>query len=227
MSEKQDDAVPDKAADVPPTRKHELPEEPPVRESHVSIENIPVGYPDDGPVSSLLRAIDKHVGTIELATLLALFAAVVLVASLSALSEHVAHIRIGLWWNWVVRKGVFAIALLGAAYATQQQRLLAMDLVSRQLSPRGRLALSIVLKLFTVAIAGTLVHVGLYMHDHADHGAGPRLDLGLFVLTEKDAQCVIPIGAALIVLHSLVHAAIDIEYLIRGKLPPERARSGH
>ena len=225
MTEEKDDAVPDKTADVPPTRKHEL--EPPTRESHVSIENIPVGYPDDSSVSGLVRTIDKHVGTIELALLLAIFAAVVLVASLSALSDHIAHHGIGQWWNWVVRKGTFAIALLGAAYATQQQRLLAMDLVSRQLSPRGRLILSLALRLFTVVLAAVLVHVGMYMHDHADHAAGPRLDLGLFTLTEKDAQGVIPLGGALIVLHSLLHAVIDIDYLIRNKLPPERARSGH
>jgi TRAP-type C4-dicarboxylate transport system permease small subunit len=193
----------------------------------LSLDAIPAGFPDDGPVSSLVRSIDRYVGVIELGVLLAIFAAVVLVASLSALSEHVAHHRIGLWWNFVVRKGTFAIALFGAAYATQQQRLLAMDLVSRKLSPRGRLVLGIVLKLFTIAIAGVLVYVGLLIHDQADHATGPRLDLSLFVVTEKDALCVIPIGGALIVLHSLAQAIIEAEYLLRGKVLPERARSGH
>jgi len=49
----KDDAAPKEEADVPPTRKHEaLPEkdEPPVRESHVSLDSIPVGFPDDGNV---------------------------------------------------------------------------------------------------------------------------------------------------------------------------------
>jgi len=201
--------------------------EPPTRASHLSLDNIPHGFPDDGPVSSLIRTIDTYVGNIELAILLALFAVVVFVASLSALSGHIAHHQIGLWWTWVVRKGTFAIALLGAAYATQQQRLLAMDLVSRKLSPRGRLVLGIAIKLFTVALAGVLVYIGLVMHDSADQASGPKLDLSLFVLSEKDALCVIPIGGALIVLHSLLHAAIEADYLVRGKLLPERARSGH
>jgi hypothetical protein len=89
------------------------------------------------------------------------------------------------------------------------------------------LLLGIALKLFTMALAGVLVYIGLYMHDHADHHAGPKLDLSLFVLSEKDALCVIPIGGALIVLHSLLQAVIEVDYLVRGKLLPERARSGH
>ncbi len=224
MDQPKDDAAP-APADVPPTRKHEV--EPPKRPSQTSLTDLPTGFPDDGPVSGLVRTIDRYVGNIELGVLLAMFIAVVAVASLSALSEHLAHHQIGLWWTWVVRKGTFAIALLGAAYATQQQRLLAMDLVSRKLSPRGRLVLGIAIRLFTVALASVLVYIGLYMHDHADHHAGPRLDLSLFVLTEKDALCVIPIGGALIVLHSLLHAVIEADYLVRGKLLPERARSGH
>ena len=223
MTESKDDAAP-APADVPPTNKHEV--EPPARPSQLSLDGA-AGFPDDGPVSGLVRTIDRYVGNIELGVLLAMFVAVVVVASLSALSEHIGHHQIGLWWTWVVRKGTFAIALLGAAYATQQQRLLAMDLVSRKLSPRGRLVLGIALKLFTVVLAGVLVYIGLYMHDHADHQAGPRLDLSLFTLTEKDALCVIPIGGALIVLHSLLHAVIEADYLVRGKLLPERARSGH
>lgn len=224
MDHPKDDAAP-AHADVPPTAKHEV--EPPKRPSQLSLTDVPAGFPDDGPVSGLVRTIDRYIGNIELGVLLAMFIAVVAVASLSALSEHLAHHQIGLWWTWVVRKGTFAIALLGAAYATQQQRLLAMDLVSRKLSPRGRLFLGIAIRLFTVVLASVLVYIGLYMHEHADHHAGPRLDLSLFVLTEKDALCVIPIGGALIVLHSLLHAVIEADYLVRGKLLPERARSGH
>jgi TRAP-type C4-dicarboxylate transport system permease small subunit len=227
VTDKKDDAAPE-PADVPPTRKHELlPAVPTSRDSQLSMDSIPAGFPDDGSVSGIVRTIDKHLGNVELGLLLAIFATVVLVASLSALSEHIAHHQIGLWWNWVVRKGTFAIAMLGAAYATQQQRLLAMDLISRKLSPRGRLVLGLALKLFTVALAGVLAYIGMYMHEHADHQAGPRLDLTVFVLTEKDSLLVIPIGAALICVHSLFQAVIEADYLARGKQLPERARSGH
>ena len=37
----------------------------------------------------------------------------------------------------------------------------------------------------------------------------------------------IPIGGALVILHTIIHTLIDIDYLARGKTPPERQRSGH
>ena len=205
-------------------------EDPPARESHVSLdvpEDSLTSHPDDGPLSRALRKLDAAVGTAELTLLVVIFASVVIVASLSALSGHLAHHQIGQWWNFVVRKGTFVVAMLGAAYATHQQRLLAMDLVSRRISPRARLALGMVLKLFTVLIAGVLFDIGMYMHDHADGSVGPTLDLVVGVLTEKKVLLALPIGMALIIFHSLVHAATDLDYLIRNKLPPERARSGH
>ncbi|HTR50556.1 MAG TPA: TRAP transporter small permease subunit [Kofleriaceae bacterium] len=213
MTDNKDDAAPG-PLDVPPTRP-----------SALSLQNISVGFPDDSSLSSNIRTVDEYVGKLELALLLALFAAVVIVASYSAISDHFFHSQVGLWWNFVVRKGTFAIAMLGAAFATQQQRLLAMDLVSRKISPRARLAVSLVLKLLTILLAGVLVYIGLDLHDK---GEGiTHLDLRIFTITEKDAIAVIPIGGALIALHSLLHAVIDTDYLIRNKLPPEKARTGH
>ena len=37
----------------------------------------------------------------------------------------------------------------------------------------------------------------------------------------------IPVGCGLIMFHTLLHLLIDVDYLRRGKLPPERTRSGH
>lgn len=212
-------------ADIPPTRKHDS-LEPAGRASRLSIDNIPTGFPDDGPLATLLRQVDHHVGVIELGLLIAILGAVVLVGSLSALSGHIFHHQIGQWWEFVVRKGTFAIAMLGAAYATHEQRHLAMDLISRRISPRGRLVLALVLKLFTIAITASLLYAGMLLHSH-EPPTGPQLDLLLGVLTQRDVIVVISIGAALIIFHSAVHAAIDIEYLVRGKVPPEQARRGH
>jgi hypothetical protein len=38
---------------------------------------------------------------------------------------------------------------------------------------------------------------------------------------------IIPIGGFLMLAHLFLHTLIDIDYLVRGKTPPERARSGH
>ena len=68
-----------------------------------------------------------------------LLALVVIVASLAAIHDKLATDHLGRWWHTIVRGGTFAIAMFAAAFATQQQRHLAMDLVSRRLPPRGRL----------------------------------------------------------------------------------------
>ena len=41
------------------------------------------------------------------------------------------------------------------------------------------------------------------------------------------APLTLPLGAGLIIFHTALHLVIDADYLARGKLPPERARSAH
>jgi TRAP-type C4-dicarboxylate transport system permease small subunit len=234
VSEK-DDATPE-AGDVPPTRKHDkLPEsdaEPPVRESHVSLESIPDAralhgaYPDDGAVAETLRKVDYYVGIMEQTLLFVLLSAVVLVAAAAALSGRVFGHQIGRWWHYIVRNGTFTIAMFAAAFASHQQRHLAMDLVSRRLTPRGRLILGLILKAFVVVIALVLMKTGWALRGTFE-GATENLDLGIFKINDADTVAGISVAAALIIFHSVLHAAIDVEYLVRGKLPPERARSGH
>jgi hypothetical protein len=213
VSEK-DEAAPEAAADVPETRKHgALPEkdgDPPVRESHVSLDSIPVGYPDDGTVSANLRKVDHYVGVIEQALLFVVLATVVLVAAAAALSDRLVHHQLGRWWHYIVRGGTFS-----------------MDLISRRMTPRGRLILGLLLKLFTIAIAAVLVHTGWHLRETASGADREHLELFGFNITDQTIVASIAVGAALIIFHSVLHAVIDIEYLVRGKLPPERARSGH
>jgi len=37
----------------------------------------------------------------------------------------------------------------------------------------------------------------------------------------------LPLGAGLIIVHTILHMVIDLDYLARGKTPPERMRSAH
>jgi len=227
-------ASPNAPIDVPPTRKHGAPEEPPVRPSALSLDKIAV-FPDDGPLSSTLRAIDHYLGVVEQGFIVFLLALVVAVAAFAAVYNKLAirfsFEQLGRWWHYIVRGGTFTIAMFAAAFATQQQRLLAMDLVSRKLSPRGRLILGIALRVLTVFIAFLLFDSGLAQRKVA--GGSEHLPIGLpfanpmFYINDADIVTSISIGAALIIVHSLLHIGIDVDYLIRGKLPPERARSGH
>lgn len=195
--------------------------EPPVRPSKLKIEVEPATFPDDGPISRFVRIVDNTLGRIEQALLFALLAAVVLTAASAAISDKVLGHHMGRWWFTVVRGGTFTIAMFGAVFATHQQRHLAMDLISRRLTPRGRLLLGVLLKLFTIAIAAMLFRSGLHQRDHVGSGGGD-----VFV-SDKTIVTMLPIGAALIILHSFLHIVIDADYLARRKLPPEKARSAH
>ena len=225
MTEKPDDGVaPDVPATTPgPAVSSPAPDaaaEPPSRDSVLSIEPSAAHFPDDGDVSRYVRIVDNQVGRIEQAILFALLAAVVLTAAGAALSDKVFGHHMGRWWFTVVRGGTFTIAMIAAAFATHQQRHLAMDLVSRRISPRARLVLGALLKVFTIAIALILFRSGMHQRDHV----GGTVEE---FVSDKTIVTMLPVGAALIILHSILHIVIDIDYLVRGKLPPERARSGH
>jgi TRAP-type mannitol/chloroaromatic compound transport system permease small subunit len=186
----------------------------------------PMSYPDDGAVAKNVRKVDGYLGTFEQALTFGLLALVVIVAATAALSDKVGGHQLGRWWHYIVRGGTFSIAMFGAVFATYQQRHLAMDLISRRLTPRGRLILGIVLKLFTVFIAYLLFRSGLKQREVV--GGSEHLDVfGLFHINDADIVTTMPIAAAMIMLHCVFHLVIDADYLVRGKLPPERARSGH
>jgi TRAP-type mannitol/chloroaromatic compound transport system permease small subunit len=207
------DAVPS-ATDVPPTRRH------PTAELARQAEPQ-AAFPDDGPLARGLRKADHALGVGEQAALFVLLGAVVVTAAAAALSDRLLGIRLGRWWFDIVRGGTFSIAMIGAVFASHQQRHLAMDLVSRRLPPRGRLGLRVVLAAFTVFIAALVLRSGFHQLDTVGDEAGEHL------ISTHTIVAFLPIGAVLIIVHTLLHMAIDLDYLVRRKTPPERARSGH
>lgn len=215
-----DDAAPAGDSDIPETRKHDA-LEPPERPSALQLRLGKVGYPDDGPLARQVRKVDNYLGVIEQIVLVTLMSIVVVVAASHAILDRIAHIRIS-FKDDVIRGGTFAIALLGGAFATHQARHLAMDLISRRLSPRARLFLKVVLGLFTMFIVVLLVRAGFHAIDIEK--TVPHEDK---LITPLRIAYLIPIGGALIVVHTLLHTIIDIDYIIRKKTPPERMRSGH
>lgn len=179
----------------------------------------PVTYPDDSPLVRTLRKVDRAIGVGEQAVLFGLLNLMVVVACVEAIAER---LHSGFLWSFeVVRDSTFAIAMLGAAFATHQMRNLSMDLVSRRLPARGRLVLRIVLALFTVAVAALLVRSGLHQLGTVGEEGGDHL------ISTHTIVTFMPVGAVLIIVHTLLHMVIDLDYLVRGKIPPERMRSGH
>jgi TRAP-type C4-dicarboxylate transport system permease small subunit len=194
--------------------------EPPPRGSRLSLETIQTGFPDDDALAANIRKIDHYLGMIEQGVLVGLLSIVVLVMAAGALSDKIAGHQFGTWSFTLLRGGTFSVAMFGAVYATHQQRHLAMDLISRRLSPRGRLLLGIALKAFTVGIAALLFRSAL----HNRTAVGGNADA---FISDTTVATSMPIAAALIILHSLLHIVIDVDYFARGKSPPERARAGH
>lgn len=193
------------------------PPEPPARASHLDLGGQ-LSYPDDGRLSRRVRWLDTWLGRIEQVALVALLAIVVATAAGHALLDHIAGIRLE-FKDQVVRAGTFAMAMIGAAFATHQGRHLSMDLVSRRISPRARLFLKVLLALFMIATVLLVVRSGIRLAVREKHD-----DL---LLSTRRIAFLIPISGALIILHAVFHTIIDIDYIVRRKTPPERMRSAH
>lgn len=213
------DGVPKGEAVIPATRPHDS--QPKLRPSAASMELAnPTTFPDDGALSSFIRKLDHYLGIAEQALLFAILTAVVLVASAHAIKEKITHL--GLWWSYdVIRGGTFSIGMIGAAYATQQQRHLAMDLISRKIPPRFRLLLAAAIEIFTIAVCSMLVYSGWHQID------ATGVETGRHLFQAKSIVVFLPIGAGLIALHAFLHLVIHLDYFARGKVPPERMRSAH
>ncbi len=166
MSDKPEDKGPDPdPVDDPPTRKIDVVTEAPVRESHLSLEMAPAAFPDDGAVSQQVRRVDHYLGLFEQALVFALLSLVVLVAAAAAISDKAFHSPLGRWWHYIVRGGTFAVAMFAAVFTTQQQRHLAMDLISRRLTPRGRLVLRVLLAMAVTVLVALLVRSGQHLRE--------------------------------------------------------------
>jgi TRAP-type C4-dicarboxylate transport system permease small subunit len=193
------------------------------RENLLTIAPEPHRFPNDSKLSRIVRRIDHAVGIGEQGFVFFLLALVVIVASTAAIHDKLTTDHLGRWWHTIVRGGTFAIAMFAAAFTTQEQRHLAMDLVSRKLPPKGRLVLGLALKVLTVAVCYYLYKSG--RAQLAVVGTGETLSVFGIHLNDVDVVTTISIAAVLISFHTILHFIIDVDYLARGVTPPERARA--
>ncbi len=205
---------------VDPAIPSEADKEPPTRASALDLHPHLV-YPDDGPVSAMVRKIDNFVGKAEQIVLVAIFATIVVIGSAHALLERIAHIRLEFAGD-IIRSGTFAIALLGGAFATHQAKHLSMDLLSRKFSPRGRLFLKLILSVFMIFVLVLLIRSGYAQVENERQFAAEDK-----FLSRVRIAFLIPIGGAIMIFHTVLHMIIDADYIARHKTPPERMRSGH
>ena len=201
------------------------PSEPPARpapspEPPSSFIAPPASYPDDGPLSSTLRTVDHYAGVVLQVALFGLLATVVLVGAAQAFATKA--FKHSFPWSFdVIRAGTFTIAMLAAAFASQQARHLTMDLVSRKVAPKTRQIIRIVLGLFTIGATSLLLASGLRLREKVAEEGGSH------TIPPELSAAMIPIACALIIFHTALHVAIELDYLRRGKQTPEQAPSGH
>ncbi|MDX2090378.1 MAG: TRAP transporter small permease, partial [Kofleriaceae bacterium] len=195
--------------------------EPPVRTSSLDL-HAPLTYPDDGPFAKRVRSVDNYIGKGEQIVLVAILAAVVFMGAGHALLEKLAHVHIP-YKDDIMRAGTFALAMLGGAFATHQMKNLSMDLLSRRFSARNRLVLRVVLTLFVIFTLILTIRSG--MHNIAKEAEFQQR--GEYLFSRVQVAWLLPISMSLVIVHSILHIILDVDYLRRGKVPPERMRSGH
>lgn len=120
------------------------------------------------------------------------------------------------WAIELIKVCVFAIAMIGTAFATQLNRNFSLDLLSRYLSARGRAYLRIVVNLTTALAAALLYYGGELVREglkkaHEAHELIPMWVIGWFM----------PLAAVLVLIHSINHTLIEVSYLAAGKIAPE------
>lgn len=213
----KDDAAPEREADIPVTRKQEA-----VEPDAPAVDlRAPLTYPDDGPVSGMVRKLDNAIGVGEQIVLVTILLVVVLTAASHAILDRAFHYHVP-FKDDVIRAGTFAIAMLAGAFASHQAKHLSMDLISRRLSPRARLFLKVMLSLFVMFMVVLLVRSGFHNITNEEQFAAEEK-----LISRVRIAWLIPIGGFLIILHTALHMIIDVDYILRRKTPPEKMRSGH
>lgn len=165
------------------------------------------------PAIPTLQAVDRAVGIAEQAVLCGLLLLLVGVAAGQAIAARLFDVH----WEWsheLIQNSVFFIAMAGAALAAQTERLISMDFVYRMMRPDLRAWLRQGLRLFTIAICVLFVWGGLSLRDIL---AGEPY----VVIAKPTVALALPIGAALIAFHQVLHGIVDLLYMTKGQLPPE------
>lgn len=172
------------------------------------------GHPSEPAAARLVRMIDEGIGLGERVVIVAIFAFLVSVGFYRTFADLMWNER-PLWAIEGIRVAVFAIAMLGAAFATHLKRNFSLDLLSKAFGPRGRAALRVVLNLVAMLAAALLCYGGWLVkktlaREH-DYELVPKWVIGWFI----------PVAATLIIVHLVLHTVIELVYLARGEAAPD------
>jgi TRAP-type C4-dicarboxylate transport system permease small subunit len=176
-----------------------------------------VEAPADEPrAASLFRRVNEGIGRVEVGALMLLVATLIGSAVYDLLDPRAT------WSDELTRYGVFFIAMIGMALAAQRQGMFHMDLVTRLFPARLRCALRIGTALLIAATCAVVIRFGIAGRAHSFD----RIQ-DYDIVSEATGYLALIAGFALVAIHFLLHAAIELAYLAAGKVPPDPPHGGH
>ena len=176
---------------------------------------------DEPALAARLRRIDEGIGRAEAGVLIVAVTLLIGVAIYQVIADKLLDSR-PTWPFEVIRYSVFFVAMAGASLASQRKGMFNMDLVTRKFSPRGRSFLRIGTAALVAALCALVINVALTLRANTfstkeDHE----------VFAEADGYTALILGMGLIALHFVLHAVIEVIYLMNGKVAPDPPHGGH
>lgn len=187
-------------------------------------KRMPTAVTMEPAVVQVLRRADDGIGFIEQVAVATFLAVLVLVGTLQAALGMFQNSWFSRLFDFIpaggtdelIRYMVFFIAMSGAALATQRQRMINMDVLTRIMGQKVRSIVRVIVAVFVIFASLLMVwgswevRAGMLSLNYEYEYISPAV--GLLAM---------PVGAGLIALHYLIHAAIELIYLSRGEIVPE------
>lgn len=165
-------------------------------------------------VEKLLGSLERFGRFVENATLVALLSAMIVLGAGQILLRNGFGIGF-IWADELLRIMVLWIAMLGAIAASRDDNHIAIDILSRFLAGRVKIAARLIIDLFTCIVCGLIAW-------YAFGFVGEAREFGDTVLNGKPAwlvQAILPVSFGLISYRYLVLAARHVMNLVSGRAP--------
>lgn len=164
---------------------------------------------------SVVMAISRALSLLERTLVVVLLATMVLLAFLQVILRNFFSAGI-LWAEPFLRHLVLWIGFLGASLATQQEKHINIDILTRFAPPRVVNIIHIVTNLFAGIICATLANAGWTFLLSEKESGGVLFTVGSTGLPEWWFQIVIPVGFGLMSLRFLIRT---IEHIVESFHP--------
>ncbi len=162
---------------------------------------------------AIIQKIDNGIGLFEQAFLVLALFSLIGVGTYQFVAGNLFDVH-STWPFEALQYLVFATAMGGAALSAQKGQMITMDFIARKLPAKARVFLRLATSLVVVLACYILYKGGL-------RAAAATTAEEYEVIAASKAYMVLPIGAALIAIHYILHGISDVLYLTAGQIPPE------